>query len=344
MDIDQNAHTASPTPGAELLTGFEQYIRQLRGLQASSTKRYVSHVLEFFAWRAGNSQNTPIVSLEPVELRKEVEEYLKWCYRKGNANTTRLTKIAALKNYFRYLVHEGQLSKDPTPEIPMPPADSAPMTTFNRPEVLAMFRTIDLSTEKGIRDVVFLILGAFAGFRVSEIVKFNLEDVIDDGTEIDLYIRGTRKKRGRTVWIWKAAGHFVRALLLARRAQGATTGDPLLVSYYKNGAPRGNRRLTNDACDALIKTLAARAAIRKAPIKTHMLRATHANDLQRIRGYAMPQIMERLGWKHLITVERYLVRRERIHKVYNNLHEYWIDFTRIWTKGIDPAPEEKNEQ
>jgi integrase len=189
---------------------------------------------------------------------------------------------------------------------------------------------------------VFLVFGTFAGFRVSEIINFNIEHVLDDGTEIDLLIQGgTRKKKGRTIWIWKAAGHFVRTLLLARLSQGAKTGDPLLVSYKKNGEPRGNRRLTQKSCDNLLKTLARRAGVRKNPIKTHMLRATHANDLQRIRGYAMPQIMERLGWKHLITVERYLVRRERIHKTYNNLHEYWIEFTRIWIKIAEPMEGEQ---
>jgi site-specific recombinase XerD len=335
MDIDQNAQTPPARPAAELLIPFEVHLRQLKGLQASSTGRYVAHVSEFFTWRAGNDQTTPIVSLTPLDLRREVDEYLKWCYRKGNANTTRLAKLMAIQNYIRYLVYDQQIAKDPTTEIPRPPTDEAQMTTFNRPEVLSMFRAIDISTEKGIRDVVFLVLGVFAGFRVSEITKFNLEDVIDDGDDIDLLIRGTRKKRGRTIWIWKAAGHFIRTLLLARLSQGANTGDPLLVSYKKNGAPRGNRRLSRDACNDILRTLADRAGLRKYPIKPHMLRATHANDLQRIRGYAMPQIMERLGWKHLSTVERYLVRRERIHKVYNNLHEYWIEFTKLWTKGVD---------
>ena len=95
-------------------------------------------------------------------------------------------------------------------------------------------------------------------------------------------------------------------------------------------------RIIEETCDLdALKTLADRAGLRKAAVKTHMLRATHANDLQVIRGYGLPQILERMGWKHLSTAERYLVRRERIHRVYNNLHEYWIDFTKIWTKKED---------
>lgn len=325
MDSDHTQH----------LDKFEQHLRILKGLQASSTGRYRAHVAEFLAWRAGNDQNTAFADMQPFELQQEIEEYLKWCFRKGNANTTRLAKLTAVQNYFRYLVYARELAADPTTDIPKPQADSAAMITFSHPEVLRLFGAIDMTTEKGLRDLVFLILGVFAGFRVSEIVKFNIEDVIDDGEQIDLSIPKTKKKAHRTVWIWKAPGMYVRALLVARISQGARVGDPLLVSYRKNGQPRGNRRLTSCSCDRLLKTLADRAGLRKAAVKTHMLRATHANDLQVIRGYGLPQILERMGWKHLSTAERYLVRRERIHRVYNNLHEYWIDFTKIWTKKED---------
>ena len=326
----------------EQLDKFEQHLRILKGLMASSTGRYRAHAAEFFAWRAGNDMNSPFVDMEPLEQRQEVEQYLYWCYRKGNANTTRLTKLTALQNYFRYLVHSGELAADPTENIPKPQADSAAMLTFNRPEVLRLFGAIDISTEKGLRDVVFLALGAFTGFRVSEITKLNIEDVLDDGDQIELSIPKTKKKAHRTVWIWKAPGAYVRALLLARLNQGARIGDPLLVSYLKNGRHRGNRRLTSCSCDRLLKTLAARAGIRKAAVKTHMLRATHANDLQNIRGYGLPQICERMGWKHFATAERYLVRRERIHRIYNNLHEYWIDFTKIWSKKEDANADCRN--
>jgi hypothetical protein len=45
--------------------------------------------------------------------------------------------------------------------------------------------------------------------------------------------------------------------------------------------------------------------------------------------------MERLGWKNLSTADRYLVRRERIHKEYESLHEYWIGFKKCWTPKED---------
>ncbi len=355
MDIEQHTHegevpawsetidiaAAEREMQKEQLDKFEQHLRILWGLQASSTGRYRAHVAEFFAWRAGNDQTTTFSSLSPLELRQEVEEYLKWCYHNGNQNSARLAKLTAIQNYFRYLVYNQQLATDPTEGIPKPPADSAAMIPFTRPEIIRLFGAIDITSEKGVRDAVFLIMGAFCGFRVSEIWKLNIEDVIDDG-DLNLSIPKTKKKASRMVWVWKAPAHYIRALLLARISQGARVGDPLLVSYKKNGLPRGNRRLTTPSCDRLLKKLAARAGIRKAAIKTHQLRSTHACDLRHIRGFDVFAIMQRLGWKNSETAARYITRREPVHRMYNNLHEYWIEFTKIWNKKEDANADSRN--
>jgi hypothetical protein len=58
------------------LEQFGQHLRILKGRASSSIGRYRAHVAEFRAWRAGNALTTPIVSVEPLKLRQEVEEYL----------------------------------------------------------------------------------------------------------------------------------------------------------------------------------------------------------------------------------------------------------------------------
>jgi len=316
----------------ELLDNFEKHLRVLRGLQASSTGRYRAHVGEFFKWRAGNAQDGPLSS---ITLR-DIESYMTWCFYRGNGNQARRTKLVALQSFFRYAVYAGILAADPTKDIPRPRADKTMMHTFTREEVLRLFAQIDITREKGLRDAVVLIFAAFAGFRISEIIHFNLDHITDDGKDLDLHVIKTKKGENRTVYLWKSPSRFVRRLLSARLADRDARGsDPLFVSYHRNGLPRGNRRITAPVLDRLLKELAQRAGIRKPAIKMHMLRATSANTLQSVRGYTLPAIMERMGWKDLSTAGRYLVHRERIHHEYKSLHEYWFDFTKIWTKGIN---------
>lgn len=310
------------------LDGFGRHLRILKGLQDSSVRAYNAMIREFLAWRAGNAGDGPFDAIS----RQDIERYLEWCWYQGNKDAARLTKLTALQSYFRYLVYAGILAADPTADIPRPRTSRNLMQTFTRDEIHRMFAVCSPDTEKGMRDIVILVFGAFAGLRVSEICKFNIDHIVDDGSNFDLNIIMTKKKASRTVYLWKAPAFYVRHLLLGRLSLGARIGDPLLVSCNRAGRYRGNRRLTTKAVDQVVKILALRAGIRKPLIRTHMLRATHANDLQHIAGYTLPAIMERMGWKNLSTAERYLVRRERIHRTYQSLHAYWIDFAKLWTE------------
>lgn len=330
MDIDQT----------ELFDKFVMHLRVLRGLQASSTDHYRSHIAEFAKWRSGNALEGPLSTTS----RQDVEMYLEWCWFQGCGNQTRKTKLVSLQNFFRYLKYTGVIAVDPTENIPRPRADKTLMHTFTREEVLRLFAQIDITREKGLRDAAIIVFAAFAGFRIGEIINFDLDHITDDGKDIDLNVIKTKRGENRTVYLWAAPSRIVRQLLAARLVdRDAKGGDPLFVSYHKNGLPRGNRRLTPPALNRLLKKLAQRAGIRKPAIKMHMLRATHANTLQSIRGYSLPAIQERLGWRDLSTAGRYLVCRQRIYHEYKSLHEYWLGFEKSWTKGVDEPLDLKSE-
>jgi integrase len=193
-----------------------------------------------------------------------------------------------------------------------------------------MFRTVDIVTEKGLRDACLIILAAFGGLRVGEISKLRTGDIIQEGEDIDIAIPEDigKKHQSRTVFLWKSPSRLLLRFLSIRMSQGAKPEDPFLVSY-RHGRPT-RRALGSSDIDHIVKITAQKAGVHKTRVTPHMFRATHANDLQRIRGYALPSIQERMGWKGLSTAGKYLVRRERLHKIYRNLHEYWIEFNSLW--------------
>lgn len=321
MDIDIKNH----------LDKFEEHLFLLKDLQLESITVYRAHVKKFFAWYAGNVKDD--VSLAEI-TRKDIEDFLKYCLRRGNGNQTRSTKLTALQRYFRYLKYAGVIPADPTADILRPSPRNDLLHKFTREDILRLFSVIDITREKGLRDATFLILGAFAGLRANEMTRLNVEAVSDDGK----YLTVVKSTKGvnRTVRIWSAPSIIVRKLLAARLAQGARKADPLLTSYWENGQPRGNRRLTASMLDALIKALANRAEIKHPAITTHMLRVAHVFDLQHVKGFDTPQIMRRLGWRTLYSVPQYFDHFEDISQEYRSLDEYWLDFIKIWiTKGSD---------
>jgi integrase/recombinase XerD len=313
------------------ILNFSRYLHVLEGLSQKSVEVYCLKIKEFLAWLEGNDN---IKTAENIS-RQDIEHYLEWCYYKGNSNQTRHTKLTALGKFFRYLRYEKIVPEDITAEIPKPKIFSRRMQTFTKEEILAFFRAVNVETEKGLRDICIFILAAFCGLRISEIYKLRLTDIIDNGNDLDIAISEDigKKHSSRTIYLWKAPAIFIHSYLRVRIGQGAKEKDRFFVSY-RFRRPSG-RPLDAGALNDMLKKYADRAGIRKSRVTWHMFRATHANDLQHIEGYTLPAIQERLGWKDLSTAGRYLVRRERIHKTYQSLYQYWLEFNRIWKRGND---------
>ena len=220
--------------------GFERHLRILQALSNKSVQSYLAKIKEFFAWyREKRSQGAFEFSGDVSRLtRQDVESYLEYCYYRGNVNQTRFTKLIALQKYFRYLVYEGTIKEDITAMIPRPKIFRKFVQKFSKEEILGFFRAVNVATEKGIRDIVILILAVFCGLRINEIVKLNINDIIDDGKHLDINVIDSKHNSNRVVYLWKAPSLFVRQWLSIRLSQGAKADDPLLISYWKGGNPR----------------------------------------------------------------------------------------------------------
>jgi len=336
--------------------GFERHLRILQALSEKSVKSYREKVEEFFRWKKNNPLNPPLVRgtnplLHPSQegnnpppisppvgagsniTRQDVEGYLEWCFYRGNGNSTRFTKLIALQKFFRYLVYDGIIKEDVTAMIPRPRIFKKFVQKFTKNEVLEFFRAIDILTEQGLRDATVFILAAFCGLRVNEIVKLTLNDIVDEEGFITVNIPETKHKSSRSVYLWKVPSVLIRKWFTIRMTQGAKADDPLLIQYYKSGRPRdGFEGLSAVSIHKIAKKYAQKAGIRKPRVHVHMFRATHASDLRYIKGYDIAAIAERLGHKDISSTDRYLPSRERIHREYRSLAEYWYEFATIWTK------------
>lgn len=313
----------------EYFTGFERHLRILQALSAKSVKSYLEKVEKFFLWKRDNPTPTQAGDI----ARQDVEKYLEWCYYRGNGEGTRFLKLLALSKFFRYLVYDGVIKEDVTAMIPRPRVFKKFVQKFTKNDVLAFFKAIDILTEQGLRDATVFIVAAFCGLRVNEIVKLTLNDIVDEEGFITVNIPETKHKSSRSVYLWKVPSVIIRKWFAIRMAHGAGADDPLLIQYYKSGRPRdGFEGLSAVSIHKIVRKYARKAGIRKPRVHVHMFRATHASDLRHIKGYDVFAIAERLGHKDISSTDRYLPSRERIHREYRSLAEYWYEFATIWTK------------
>lgn len=315
------------------MPGFERHLRVLEGLSPLTVKHYYQDIKKFFLVvtdRTGRSTRD-VGSV----TRQDIEEYLEHCFYRGNKNPTRLTKLIALRKFFRYLVYKKIIKEDPTIDIPRPKIRKGIVPKFTKKEILRLFAAIDITTEKGIRDVSILILGAFCGLRIGEIIRLNVNDIIDDGKTVDINIVDTKHGASRMIeYLWKASSLFIRQWLAIRLDQGAGKDDPFLISFRKGDRSR-LRRPTPCGIDRFLKKLAVAAGVVKPSIFMHMLRATHASDLRHIRGEDIFSIADHLGHRNIETTSRYVSARGRKSKEYPSLHLYWKEFAHVWSEQIE---------
>ncbi len=187
------------------IAGFQRSLGILAGRDEKTVRSYSRQVEAYLAWLVDNNLPTaPALSVQ--EHRRHIEDYLEHCFYQRNSNQTRYTKITALAKFFRYLKYARVIAEDPTEGMPRPQLTKKLMLTFTREEVLRFFRQCDPSSEKGLRDTCIIILAAFCGLRMNEMITLNLNDVIDDGKDIDINVKGKRRggRLSRQVWLWKA--------------------------------------------------------------------------------------------------------------------------------------------
>lgn len=321
--------------------GFERYLRILRALSEKSVKVYSSHVHNFCEWAVTRKRPLDYADIS----RQDIEAYLEHLFYKGNANQTRLTKLVALRKFFQYLLYERVITEDPTPQIPLPKIRRKFVQRFTKEEILRIFSVIPMGTDKGLRDAVVIILAAFCGLRVGEIISLTLQDIIDEGKSLDIQVVGKFEKP-RRLYLWKVPSETLRTWLTIRINQAARAADPLIISYHRgrNGSCAKGHRMTTADLDEMVKKYAALAGIRKPKISMHMFRASHAFDLRHVQGYDTPAIAERLGHANISTTDRYIPTRGRIHHVYPSLSIYWKDFTKIWEKTNEPVATAESSQ
>jgi site-specific recombinase XerD len=164
----------------------------------------------------------------------------------------------------------------------------------------------------GLRDKALILVGFGGGFRRSELVALDCENVTEDATpgQDGVRIVITRSKtdpeaRGREVGIRRGRHpqtDVVAALAEWRAAANIETGA-LFRSVDKGGHVGG--RLSDRAVALIVKIAAARAGLDPAMISGHSLRAGLATSASRA-GATPEQIMRQTGHKSVEMVMRYV--------------------------------------
>jgi integrase/recombinase XerC len=304
----------------ELVERYHTFLRVEKNVSAHTLRNYLSDLGQFFAFLENvPGQTQPhTVAVEAVDHHR-LHAYLSVLHREHKKSSI-ARKLAAIKSFFRFLLREGVVTRDPTLHVGSPKQEQPLPTHLTIDDMFRLLETPPADSPAGLRDRAILEVLYSSGLRVSELVGLNWSD-IDTTLEV-VRVRGKGNKERIVPIGGKALAALERyraqiPFLVAPKNRGAltlTTNPPIFLNS------RGGR-LTTRSVDRLVSGYARECGI-ALPTSPHALRhsfATHLLDA----GADLRAIQELLGHSSLSTTQRYThVNLDRLMQVYDKAHPH----------------------
>lgn len=315
------------------VAGFDSHIESFlayalteRGLSPRSVEAYERDLREFAAFARSRGARSPAdVSRAAITI------YLVTLRRRGKAPATVKRRAAALRAFYRFLLHEDLVTADPTLDLASPRLLHRLPRVLTVEEVARLLAMPDASAARGRRDRAMLELMYASGLRVSETVALDLSDIdlvhelvrcLGKGNKERIVPVGTQAVRALRDYLGQGRPRLIR---------GRRPTQALFVN-------RWGRRLTRQGCWKLVRTYARAAGITK-PLTPHVLRHSFATHLLE-RGADLRAVQEMLGHASISTTQVYThVTRERLREVYRQAHPR--DGMRVPLRSDRPAKARK---
>ena len=298
----------------ELTAEFQRFLRLEKGASPQTLKAY-SRDLEQFAqylrrtWDLESDQ-PEAACLEKVEA-STARAYLSHLWVGGRlAKSTLNRKMSALRSFFRFLCRRGILQANPLADIPgMKSQRRLPEFLFLE-EVEDLLRLPDSGSPLGQRDRALLETLYASGFRVSEVVSLDV-----DNLNLRRQVARVCGKGGRVrevplgTWALEALGTYLED---GRERLNRGDETALFLNY------RGER-LSVRGVQWLVKRYTDEAAQKKR-VSPHVFRHCFATHLLE-GGADLRVVQELLGHSRISTTQVYThLTSGQLSKVYHRAH------------------------
>jgi integrase/recombinase XerC len=238
----------------------------------------------------------------------EVRGWVSAMHRHGLSGKSIQRALSALRTFYRYLLREGIVTRNPANGV------SAPKSTRRLPGTLTADQatrlvTLEAADPLAVRDRALLELLYSSGLRLSELVNLDVSELDVAGGSVRVTGKG-RKVREVPV------GAQARAALkewLAQRAQFAPAGESAVFLTL------AGRRLGARAVQARLRSRARRQGM-ELPVHPHMLRHSFASHVLESSG-DLRAVQEMLGHANISTTQIYThLDFQHLAGVYDKAH------------------------
>ncbi|MCU0599057.1 MAG: site-specific tyrosine recombinase XerD [Desulfobacterales bacterium] len=294
------------TPIHQLVDRYINYLVVEKGLARSTIESYSGDLDKFLKFLTLNKIGS-IADADSAVLLK----YLLYLRDKKIGARSRARHLVTIRGFYKFLVHEKVLKKDPARMIDLPKSGLKLPDVLSVDEINSIMNAPDITTSKGLRDAAMLELLYAAGLRVSELIHVKLLDL---NLEVGFVRTLGKGSKERIVPIGAHARRKISDYLAASR--------PFLlknhVSHYLFVAHAG-KPMTRQAFWKLLKKYSVIAGIEKE-ITPHSFRHSFASHLLE-GGADLRSVQLMLGHVDISTTQIYThVARDHLRKLHEKYH------------------------
>ncbi len=304
----------------EAILRFVEYCDLDRQLSQKTVKMY-GYYLQFFAGWTLNQHNGEDIDVEKIDdnMIRNFRLYLSHNYKNPHkGNLTRQTQnyfLVALRSLFRYLIKQkfNVLSPD---MIELGKRRDRKINFLHEDKLERLFRSVDTTDERGVRDRAILEVLFSTGLRVSELAGLNKEHISFHTNEFNVMGKGGKN---RVVFLTKNAKEWLQKYLGMRKDNLA----PLFIHYSgpkdKEELSIEKGRLSVRSIERMVDKYRKKSGILDK-IGPHALRHSFATDLLS-HGADLRSVQALLGHKNIATTQIYThVTDAGLREVHEKFH------------------------
>ncbi len=171
-----------------LVEEFIRYIAVERGLATNTLVSYRRDLVDL-----NNFLLTRGVGLEQAG-KGELLAYLLYLQKQGKATATLSRHLAAIRTFYRFLLNEGIVSRDPSANLETPKLAHKLPQVLSISEVDVLLSQPRLNEPAGLRDKAMLEVLYATGLRVSELVALKIEQLNLDLGFVRCFGKGSKER------------------------------------------------------------------------------------------------------------------------------------------------------
>ena len=274
------------------IQGFRSFLQLERSLSINSIEAYERDIEKLTQFLELNNIQKP-----PSKLAtKDIRGFMQWIASLGLSARSQSRILSGIKAFYKYLILEENLKKDPTELVEAPKIGKKLPDTLSKTEIIDLIESVDLSHPQGERNRAMLEVLYGCGLRVSELINLKLSDWHRNEGFVKVIGKGNKERLAPIGGIAeKQLDTYIKQI---RSHQNKVKGHEDFIFLNRNG-----RQLSRVMVFYIIKELAKKMNLKKK-ISPHTFRhsfATHLID----GGADLRAVQEMLGHESITTTEIY---------------------------------------